>query len=91
MLITRAAIVFEIECDHCRNRGPIQTSDMAAWRAAHHYGFFAMQKNGDTYHACSLLCKAALERPGKTLRRKNTAAHNESSHGTNTPLKGNVD
>jgi len=91
MLITRAAIVFEIECDRCRNRGPIRTSEMAAWVAAEKYGFFALQKQGDWYHACSLRCKAALERPGKTLCRKNTAAHNESSHGTNTPLRGNVD
>jgi len=90
MLISRAAIVFEIECDRCGKRGPIRTSDMAAWTAAQKYGFFAVQKKADTYHACCLLCKVALERSRKTLRRKNTAAHNESSHGTNTPLKATL-
>ena len=91
MLITRAAIVFGIECDFCGGRGPIRTSETAAWVAAEKYGFFALQKQGETYHACSLGCKAALERPGNTLHRKNTAAHNESSHRTNTPLRGNVE
>ena len=91
MLITRAAIVFEIECDRCGKRGPIRTSEMAASAAAESYGFFAVQKKARTYHACSLLCKVALERSRKTLHRKKTPAHNKSSHGTNTPLRGNVD
>ena len=91
MLITRAAIVFGIECDFCGGRGPIRTSETAAWVAAEKYGFFAVEKHGDTYHTCSLLCKAALKRSRKTLHRKKTPAHNKSSHGTNTPLRGNVD
>jgi len=91
MLITRAAIVFHTECDRCGKRGPMRISETAAGVAAEKYGFFALQKQGDTYHACCLRCKAALERPGKTLHRKKTPAHNKSSHGTNTPLRGNVD